>query len=384
VQATRSSEIKQYRNWISRPWRIGFVLFAIALTIGTHWPRLEFGPEIPATDKTIHLLAFGSATILLRLTGWIRNGWLCGGIVWCWAFFDELSQNLPGLGRSSHPHDMIANTLGILVACAWLWALEPLGAKFAEGDWKDGPNRLRLRAFAFSFDQTFAKRGPWVAGIGAALCGAAALAATWVFLPLEGKRIAIVGSVVLAALVALHFWWRQWRAELHRDERQKPCTSCGSDEAPVDDRCPRCASFRSPSLWTLPKAPARALAFKLTLRPTIIAMTVLLLGFAAILIAPLFYSMLIEGNQRSSSSIFAMRFARMLGTMPRELTSIVDLSLYLLLFAISMRIYRKRLAKFYDSAVICMRCGHDLRGTPTAAGIGHCGECGAVFTRARN
>jgi hypothetical protein len=124
------------------------------------------------------------------------------------------------------------------------------------------------------------------------------------------------------------------------------------------------------------------MAFRLTIRPTMVAFSVLVLGFALILLAPWLYSLLLQGSQTSSSSVMAMRLAQAIGRLPDELVRVIDLSLYLLLFAAAMRIYRTRLAKFYDRAVVCARCGHDLRGTPTEHGIGRCGECGAAFARA--
>ena len=58
------------------------------------------------------------------------------------------------------------------------------------------------------------------------------------------------------------------------------------------------------------------------------------------------------------------------------------LFLYLLLFAIAVRLYRGGLARYYDQALKCRKCAHDLRGTPTdGRGRGRCGECGTPFTR---
>jgi hypothetical protein len=381
VREDLPSEIRAHQRQISKPWRWCFVVYALGLTIGTHWPRLEFGPEIPATDKTIHLLAFGGATVLLRLTRWVPNIWFCGVIVFCWSYFDELSQNLPGLHRSSHWHDMVANGLGVAVACAWMWALAPVGAKFSDGQSKDGPNRLRLRALAFSFNMTFTRFSAWVAGAVGAAAGIAALLACWTYLPMRWRRSAVLIAVFIALLTAAHFWWRQWRAEFKRALAQKPCLHCGNVTAPRDQGCPQCGMARSPCDWQLPQAPARSMAFRLTLRPAALALLVLILGFSLILLTPFAYAWLLDGGQGSSGSIFAMRFARSFGRLPRELVSVIDLSLYLLLFAAGMRIYRAQLAKFYDRAVVCARCGHDLRGTPTVGHTGQCGECGAPFTR---
>jgi hypothetical protein len=72
----------------------------------------------------------------------------------------------------------------------------------------------------------------------------------------------------------------------------------------------------------------------------------------------------------------------MMGTRP-ELMSAIDLAANLILFGVLVRVYRGGIARFYDRAVRCVNCGHDLRGTPTDdEGVGTCGECGTAFVRA--
>ena len=68
--------------------------------------------------------------------------------------------------------------------------------------------------------------------------------------------------------------------------------------------------------------------------------------------------------------------------MPPALNSAIDLTLYVLLIAVVIRVWRRRFAAYVDRAVRCHACGHDLHGTPTnERGEGHCGECGEAFTR---
>lgn len=110
----------------------------------------------------------------------------------------------------------------------------------------------------------------------------------------------------------------------------------------------------------------------------------LLCGFALIFATPLIYNLLLQRSAASSESIMAMRAARAIGTLPQPLTNSIDFSLYLLLLAVVVRVYRGGLARFYERAVRCLSCGHDLRGTPAGSdGIGRCGECGAAFIRYR-
>jgi hypothetical protein len=120
----------------------------------------------------------------------------------------------------------------------------------------------------------------------------------------------------------------------------------------------------------------------MALRPAVIGVVVLLAGFGLILATPLIYEQLIA---RGSSMRWVPRIAHMIGALPPELTSAIDLSAYLLLLAVVTRVYRAGLARWHDRAIRCRRCGHDLRGTPTmdgSDGIGRCGECGTLFVRA--
>ena len=57
----------------ARPWRILFVAYAIGLTVATHWPDFRLAPEVPATDKSLHMLAFAGLAWLLWRTRWIRT-----------------------------------------------------------------------------------------------------------------------------------------------------------------------------------------------------------------------------------------------------------------------------------------------------------------------
>jgi hypothetical protein len=103
-------------------WRCGFIVFAIALTLGTHWPRLELGssPAGPDPDTTAHFLAFGGLMLLLCRTRWLPNPWWCAALVLSWTVLDELSQAaLPVLGRSASWQDALAGQLGVLAALAW-------------------------------------------------------------------------------------------------------------------------------------------------------------------------------------------------------------------------------------------------------------------------
>lgn len=91
------------------------------MTTGTHWPNLVIGPEVPASDKTIHVAAFAGLTILMWMTRWIPSLAVVGAVMIAWAVLDELSQGIPILGRTVSLYDMAANVLGVTVAAALIW-----------------------------------------------------------------------------------------------------------------------------------------------------------------------------------------------------------------------------------------------------------------------
>jgi hypothetical protein len=370
------------------PWRLAFVTFAIALATGTHWPSLEIGPEVPATDKTIHLLAFGSATVLLYLTRWIRSIWLTGVIVFLWAFVDELSQNIPGLGRTSTWHDMLANGMGIAVACAWLWALRPIGVRNGDGvggEFVSGPNRMRLRALGFVFEEVFIDRRAWIAAIMGGCVGAMPILFGLFFMEAERARIAFSTGIVIGMVLTLLQWTLLWQATLDRSLRDKPCLHCGAPSKGDDlNACDACGARRSAGDWLPAQPPTRAVLLRSSMRAAFVGSVALIFGFAVILISPVVYAMILNQGTTSSGAQSTMRAVHSIGRLPQELVRTIDLALYLLLFAVVARIFRAQIARFYDQAVRCLRCGHDLRATPSTKGIGHCGECEAAFVRAND
>ncbi len=111
--------------------RIGFVLYTMALLTATHWPRLTVHGPVDRTDLVIHVGAFFLWTCLLFTTQWVAAG-SCGcfkrRIVWTgvagfvFAVFDELTQ--PMFDRMADPLDMLADWFGVLAACGVIggWA----------------------------------------------------------------------------------------------------------------------------------------------------------------------------------------------------------------------------------------------------------------------
>ena len=106
--------------------RIVFLVFALALVTGTHWPALRIGGSIARPDLLIHVAAFGMWTALLMLCGFFgspfstRNVLISAGVAVVYAAIDELTQGIPILQRTVSMQDFLANVIGI--GCATILA----------------------------------------------------------------------------------------------------------------------------------------------------------------------------------------------------------------------------------------------------------------------
>lgn len=99
--------------------RVAFVCFALATTLGTHWPGLKVTGGIPRADLLVHVAVFGVWTLLLVLCRFfgaalsVRNVLYSAGVAVAYALLDELTQLLPGLNRHAAPEDFLADVIGI-------------------------------------------------------------------------------------------------------------------------------------------------------------------------------------------------------------------------------------------------------------------------------
>jgi len=113
--------------------RIGFVLYALALVVATHWPRLNLQEApIQASDKVYHFAAFLLWTLLIAASGFFgrplsrRNVQWSVAIASVYAPLDELTQALPGVNRDVTALDLVANLTGVVVGGAVLLGLARL------------------------------------------------------------------------------------------------------------------------------------------------------------------------------------------------------------------------------------------------------------------
>lgn len=97
-------------------WTI-FGLYAGALFIGTHWPRLAIESPVIGTDKIIHAAVFCAWTVLLCRAVCATSARVSiarvGLIAIAYACFDEGLQAIPALGRTCSILDLSANIAGI-------------------------------------------------------------------------------------------------------------------------------------------------------------------------------------------------------------------------------------------------------------------------------
>lgn len=112
--------------------RAVFALYAAALLVATHWPRLAIDGPIERPDLVIHLGAFGLWTLLLIACAFFgralgaRNVLISAAIAALYAPLDELSQSIPALHRVAAVDDALANLLGVALAAGLALALGAL------------------------------------------------------------------------------------------------------------------------------------------------------------------------------------------------------------------------------------------------------------------
>jgi VanZ family protein len=112
-----------------------FWLYAAALFVGTHWPRLELPPTIiERPDVLVHMSAFGLWTLLLAGSEYLGSLRSRRAILWCGlialanAALDEALQAVPFVQRTAAWDDWLANAAGVVVATAAMLAAPRRGA----------------------------------------------------------------------------------------------------------------------------------------------------------------------------------------------------------------------------------------------------------------
>ena len=354
-------------------WRAVFVMYALVLTTATHWPRLDLGPSGP-NDKLIHLFAFGLMPLLLWRSRWIARLGLVFLISLLWATLDEYSQSIEMLHRWATWQDLLANVLGITTMSLWIWAMRPVGGV---------GNRMRLALHNYIIEEIFSQWRAWAVLAGVFVACAVPLIALWPMLTPTG----ITGPFYLALIIWIFTTFLIWsgirRAYYQSVLKHRDCFSCSESCADLfyDDfgrsRCANCGCDVHLAYWLESASPRLAVFLRLAIIPVVTSIVMLIAGFMLIAATALAYDKLISLGYGSPA---LPRLVRIIGT-EKALMQAVDLAGLFMVFALATRHYRTKLARFYDQPYCCRKCGHDLRGTPTSAGAGRCGECGQHFAR---
>jgi hypothetical protein len=324
-------------------------------------------------------------TLLLWRSGWFGPRWLVAMIALAWAALDEVSQGIPILQRTVTWYDLLANVCGVTCAMAVLWAMGPLQS----AEQLAGPDRARARLFQYTFDDMFARRKPWLIGLACGLLCCMMILLARPLLP-SPRAVGIFGLlVVIVASHALYLVYRRiFFHDLRRVQRERPCLTCGAraNAARLMRReecaCSACGEDRFAGAYEMAPRPSLAAVLRISLFPALVAFAGVVALFALVLLLPIVYGWSIA---TPAGSRYVPRLAQLVGRVPPELSSAVDLTVYMLLISLVVRLWRRRFAAHVDQSVRCRTCGHDLHGTPTnERGEGHCGECGAAFVREVN
>lgn len=368
--------MRELRQRRARPWRTLFVLSALAVTVATHWPRLEVGGDtFPAPDKIVHMVTFGALCVLLWRTRWIARLWHAGLIMLAWTVLDEMTQALPVLDRTFSAQDMAAGQIGVVVVLAWYRALAPIG----------GPaNRARLRYRAFVVDDLLSRPVAWIGVAAAGLGGAIVIgAATGLIAARAGAEMMLPASIMVggfaggvAAVAAAVAEASRRRALVLGETR--PCFACGTscrDVAVADDGRGECAACRTPfhaGQW----APPMLLPLSVVARGTMPASVA---GGAILLGATAFYGVVLALSLHVTAVRSLLRGWQAL--LP-DMQIVVDMALVAVALAVSVRVYRRRQAPLYDGQHRrCRCCDQLLTGIAVTRGTGRCTECGTLFAR---
>lgn len=371
-------QTKKWMRRVAKPWRLVFVVYALALTLATHWPSLELGTEAqPAPDKILHMLAFGGFALLLWRTRWLGAAWMVCFVALAWAALDEVTQALPILQRTFSWLDIFASGLGVLLAVVWIWALGPIG----------GPaNRARLAFGAYVLGDQFVRLRTWIVALAAAGIGAVVMAVVmwmllrWAFgFPYYSVLATLIVAGVLGAVAATHLTLAaMYRRQAFALKGMQPCFECGGSccDVAFDEfgrgRCPSCHARIHRGQWREPMD--LPLTAALRGAPSA-ALTAIGLFFVAVFI----YGIVLGLSDRLT---VAGQLLHLWQRLTPDMQVALDLAGIALILGVAVRLYRFRQAQLHDRQhVQCRCCNHDLRGTPLERGLGRCGECGTPFVR---
>ena len=385
VQTTRLANSPLARRF-RRAWLIFGIIYFVALTIGTHWPRLDLGTkDYPATDKMMHLYAFAGLTVLIWLSGLVHRRMLLWLMLAVWLVIDECTQLTFVPGREFSWKDVIAGELGVAVAIVWLWATRPLGVH-------GGPNRTRLSLQRLAFMRMFAGRQWWIGWLiflVATIPTGLALIFAWphVLHTLPDLKLGGMYGIAQALWLGglLMVFLSCWSREMRCIRRESHCPVCGTSTTDIESRdegnfeCRSCSESLHRGMWIDLPPPSGMQVRQMGMAPAIFGIGTIIAVMILFAIGVRFYAAIMSSRLANVTG----QTMRTMNQWPIDFVMTIDLSVLLLVFGIVVVMYRKRLAAWHDQqGRICLRCEYDVSHTSADRGIGRCPECGQHFVRA--
>lgn len=327
--------------------RVAFIVVAAGVASGTHWPNLRMGDPTHPADKLLHFVSFAVLGFFLHEARFFREhqSWrylALFAIGIAWTSIDEISQQLPGLGRSFSLEDIVASSAGFIIATSLCWATRPRGSAGA---------RLRRERLDLCVDAVLARPMGWMTVATSAALGAAVAVPLAVIINGYSDtptpfQAAIVGGLLGAAAVG----------------GAAMLTCIRREEA---------ARYASGEWIELPS---------LSWPDVVRACALPILGGVAMLVAAFVAWALLLVLQRDVT--LASNIFRWMESLSKGMESVIDATVVGLIVAVVLDRCRARATRRVDAADChCLACGQDLRATPAPAGSGRCGECGAWFVR---
>jgi hypothetical protein len=298
-----------------------------------------------------------------------RPGWAVGLRVLALALFDEITQELPGLNRSFDPIDLVADAGGVALALAWCRVLGP--TRRGPSWWHDAHrsriagHRLLLASFA-----NWVHIG--VAGVLGAMIGGVLLTLL-VRHPVIGPiTMTVVGAEtgLVAGVVAALEIGRRHAARRLADERR--CLGCLMPGTTPGVPCGTCGETSGGDVGA--GSADRRVGRRRLLVPAVVSLVIsaglLALGYLGL-------------QSLRWRMVRPWPWLQWYDRLPVADAMAFDAIILGLVGAATVWWIRQAGARLAErEGIRCLRCGHDLRGTPDDAGEGCCPECGARFLRA--
>lgn len=355
----------------ARNLRFVFLAALACAFVVTHIPRLAVGTPDSPVDKLIHASGYGVLAALLLLARWWRPVWPALAALAAWAALDEVTQAIPGLGRSADVEDWLADITGMTIAAAFFVAAAPVGV---------GAAKLLCQRRRIAGDTLLCTVTAWFHLATVGVLGFAVGAPLGVLLDSffvrkgpQPWQYGLIGGV-LGAGIGMHALWEYGvRSRLRRLGETRPCIACGSAMDSHAHSCPACGRARSQTDWA-PVAPLQASEeLAACLMPILLSLAGIVVVSASAIVLVTVLRLRIDLVMRGDT------WYRML---PPDARVLGDIALVALFGAWGLRRCRVRIASSVDRCgERCLGCGYDLHATAPEVRAGTCHECGGGFVR---